>query len=331
MTYTYEHENVDLIPIARTPDAIKDITVTSSGTSKVISSGDTFSLSPLAVGETVVTFIVRTVNGTEKTYTVSVYRNKFETPIPEMTGLELKDQHFDDYAITPTFDKDEHSYYASVPSTFEKADIKVTAISNDPSDEDNLTIRVNGRVISSGTWNNIFEPIEYGDNIFTIELSNAQENKEYYTLVINRQQPDLDPKLIDLAVKQNFALSPAFDPDKTAYEINVDESTSYINLIPTANDAKITVNNLEVVSGMASENIELKKGKNQIKVVVTAIDNTKSPAELSITKRVYLVNVYRPDSDNDNALTELVLNKGTVVPAYKRCKELLCNSSLSGK
>lgn len=38
---------------------------------------------------------------------------------------------------------------------------------------------------------------------------------------------------------------------------------------------------------MASENIELKKGKNQIKVVVTAIDNTKSPAELSITKRVY--------------------------------------------
>ena len=60
--------------------------------------------------------------------------------------------------------------------TFEKADIKVTAISNDPSDEDNLTIRVNGRVITSGTWNNIFEPIEYGDNIFTIELSNAQEN-----------------------------------------------------------------------------------------------------------------------------------------------------------
>lgn len=93
MTYTYEHENVDLIPIARTPDAIKDITVTSSETSKVISSGDTFSLSPLAVGETVVTFIVRTVNGTEKTYTVSVYRNKFETPIPEITGLELKDQH----------------------------------------------------------------------------------------------------------------------------------------------------------------------------------------------------------------------------------------------
>lgn len=74
--------------------------------------------------------------------------------------------------------------------------------------------------------------IEYGDNIFTIELSNAQENKEYYTLVINRQQPDLDPKLIDLAVKQNFALSPAFDPDKTAYEINVDESTSYINPYP---------------------------------------------------------------------------------------------------
>ena len=69
-------ENVDLIPIARTPDAIKDITVTSSETSKVISSGDTFSLSPLAVGETVVTFIVRTVNGTEKTYTVSVYRLK---------------------------------------------------------------------------------------------------------------------------------------------------------------------------------------------------------------------------------------------------------------
>ena len=97
-------------------------------------------------------------------------------------------------------------------------------------------------------------------------------------MVINRQQPDLDPKLIDLAVKQNFALSPAFDPDKTAYEINVDESTSYINLIPTANDAKITVNNLEVVSGMASENIELKKGKNQIKVVVTAIDKTKAPS-----------------------------------------------------
>lgn len=41
-----------------------------------------------------------------------------------------------------------------------------------------------------------------------------------------------------------------------------------LTLIPTANDAKITVNNIEVVSGMASENIELKKGKNQIKVVV---------------------------------------------------------------
>ena len=205
-TYSYETKSIDLIPIARVPEIIDYIQVTLNGTSStVIQSGDTYPILSLPEGNTTVTFTVRTLVGADKQYTVNIYRNPYESPIPTLaSAIEVYDQTYYQYNLTPNYDPDEHSYYVSVPSTFESGKIRVYAQSND-SDPSNVNIKINGNIASNGAYTDLNNIID-GDNIITIELSNAQGNKEYYTVIINRALSGIDAKLDNLVVKQSFAL-----------------------------------------------------------------------------------------------------------------------------
>jgi hypothetical protein len=68
-------------------------------------------------------------------------------------------------------------------------------------------------------------------------------------------------------------LSPLFFPDKTAYNLEVANSTESIDISPSAadDDSKITVNN-QIISSGDKLSSTLKEGQNLVTVNVTAKD-----------------------------------------------------------
>jgi uncharacterized protein YhjY with autotransporter beta-barrel domain/predicted secreted protein len=83
------------------------------------------------------------------------------------------------------------------------------------------------------------------------------------------------------------ALTPAFDPAISDYDVTVDNATQSVALTPTSAEpnATITVDGQVVASGVASQAIALAVGATPIPVVVTAQD--------SVTTRTYTVTVER--------------------------------------
>lgn len=104
-------------------------------------------------------------------------------------------------------------------------------------------------------------------------------------------------------------LSPAFDTDTTSYSASVEHDVYEITVTADVYDsnATVTVNNIMVTSGEASDAISLDTGTNEITVEVTAEDGS--------TTKEYTVTVTRAGSDNAD-LSALSLSDGTLSPAF---------------
>lgn len=88
--------------------------------------------------------------------------------------------------------------------------------------------------------------------------------------------------------------TPAFDPDTTAYSLNLPYATNTITVTPVLTDvnATVTVNGEVVANGEASQEISLNAGQTEIVIVVTAEDETTKTYTLTITRPyVYLMPV----------------------------------------
>lgn len=108
-------------------------------------------------------------------------------------------------------------------------------------------------------------------------------------------------------IMSNGTLSPSFSPSITAYTATVPYSISTTTLTPTAQDpdATITVNGQVVVSGAASNPINLNVGSNPVTVTVKSPDTT-------VTK-TYTVTITRQGNVN---LSNLTLSSGTLSPSF---------------
>ena len=82
-----------------------------------------------------------------------------------------------------------------------------------------------------------------------------------------------------------------------------------MTVTPTVADATsiVTVNGTTVVSGSASQTINLSVGNNTITVVVTAQDGT--------TTKTYTITVNRAGSSNAD-LSNLTVSQGSLTPAF---------------
>ena len=89
--------------------------------------------------------------------------------------------------------------------------------------------------------------------------------------------------------------STAFDPAVTAYTLDVGLFPASTSVTPTASDqgATVTVDGMQVVSGEASDAIELAIGPNPVLIVVTAADGTTQETYTVVVTRAASTSVAR--------------------------------------
>ena len=92
--------------------------------------------------------------------------------------------------------------------------------------------------------------------------------------------------LHDLVISAG-AFDKAFSPVTTEYAVSLDHRVSSITLTPTVSDldAKVRVNDIEVVSGSPSNPILLQEGINTVHVVVTALSGKTKTYRVTVTRQ----------------------------------------------
>src|SRR4029077_17477246 len=117
--------------------------------------------------------------------------------------------------------------------------------------------------------------LNVGDNVITTVVT-AQDGTtvKTYTVTVNRA-PSTNANLSNLTLSAG-TLTPAFSSGTLSYTASVSNATTSITETPTTADATATikVNGVSVVSGNASQAINLSVGDNVITTAVTAQDGT---------------------------------------------------------
>ncbi|MDD4307949.1 MAG: cadherin-like beta sandwich domain-containing protein [Thermoplasmata archaeon] len=170
-------------------------------------------------------------------------------------------------------------------------------------------ITVNGETVVSGTSSTPI-PLAVGMNIVTIDVTDqAGTGVKTYTVVVLRVHASYNANLANLLLS-NGTLSPLFNENVTSYNAEVPFSTNSVTLTPTAagNGASITVNGISVVSGTASQPIDLVVGQNTITIHVVS-QNSK------IEKTYYIV-IDRVEVSTNADLSGLSISSGTLSPSF---------------
>ena len=125
--------------------------------------------------------------------------------------------------------------------------------------------------------------------------------------------PGVEESNANLANLVISAGSIVFNPDKTSYNVEVDNTISSFTITPTlANtEASIVINGTEVESGKPFGPVSLDVGSNTFEIRITAQNGT--------TKKTYIVEVTRKDAvqkSSNAGLSGLTLSAGTLAPAF---------------
>jgi hypothetical protein len=169
------------------------------------------------------------------------------------------------------------------------------------------TITVNGTVVGSGTASTPVA-LAVGSNTITV-VSIADDgvvSKTYTIRVIRAVSSNANLSSLEPI---NGVLNPAFAAGTPSYSAVVSNGTLTASVIATAADlsSTILVNGITVTSGTASAALSLNAGLNIFTIVVNAADR--------VTSRTYQYSVTRLPSSHA-ALTSLVINSGTLSPAF---------------
>ncbi|MCT4617919.1 MAG: cadherin-like beta sandwich domain-containing protein [Marinisporobacter sp.] len=141
------------------------------------------------------------------------------------------------------------------------------------------------------------------ENTVTDYVYNSLEDKYVLNFTTKRiLSSNADLSGINLS---NVSLTPAFSPNKKEYTAKVDNSVSSITITPTKDDnnTKISVNGKEVISGHASESINLNVGSNIITIVVTAEDQTTKTYTIKVTREAKKDNEGSSSSGSSSSTT----------------------------
>ncbi|WP_240417189.1 cadherin-like beta sandwich domain-containing protein [Paenibacillus periandrae] len=215
------------------------------------------------------------------------------------TNANLSNLTLSQGSLSPPFAAGTISYTSAVANAV--SSIEVTAILADS----NATVKLNGSAAASGSAVTI--PLNIGSNTITI-LVTAQDGttQKTYTVTVNRAASS-NAELSNLIVDQG-TLTPVFESGTISYTNDVGYLVSSLNVTPTIADNKATlkVNGNAAPSGNAVT-VPLNVGANTVTVVVTAQDNST---------RTYTVTVNRAAPSNNADLSNLMLDQGTLSPAF---------------
>ena len=112
--------------------------------------------------------------------------------------------------------------------------------------------------------------LKIGKNIITIEVTAEDGNKKVYNVNVTRKKLSSDTG-IKVTINEKDVI---FNDNKANIRINSDEKTLKIKYKPTNKNAKISIDKLD----------ELKTGKNILKMIVTAEDESQKEYNITIYK-----------------------------------------------
>ncbi|MFJ7933779.1 NPCBM/NEW2 domain-containing protein [Sporosarcina sp. NPDC096371] len=203
---------------------------------------------------------------------IYVYRSGYNDA--DIKGIEINGKPLHDFDATKT------DYVINITPK-DAADFNV-AVSNDIEKDQRTSITINNKRIDS---HQASSTLNKGKN--TIIIANQAEDlwtNQYYTLHVILNSED-NANLLDLSVDNEF-LTPAFDSDKTEYEISTNKNTITLNATTEIKEATIRMYSLHEEAearGTVSATFKLYEGDNPITVEVTGNDGK--------TKKVYKMNV----------------------------------------
>ena len=179
----------------------------------------------------------------------------------------------DDVNLDPAFNASVTDYTGTVDH--QTTSTHVTATTQDA----DATISVNGTAVTSGVASNTIELDIPNNNISVVVTAEDDNTTQTYAVVVTRCGPD------DLLALLTFFGETHYCPgDYTTYAAF---SASSMQVTATATNpiAAVTVNGIEVASGVTSDPIALSVGWNRIEITVIAGDGA--------TNRNHRVDVYR--------------------------------------
>lgn len=204
--------------------------------------------------------------------------------------------------MSPAFSAATLAYTASVPYAI--SSIKLTPTASDG----NTIIKVNGTVVTSGT-STASLPLAVGTNtINTVLTAQNGVTTKTYTLTVTRAIPSTVNTLSNLVLNSD-TIKPSFSPGVTTYTATAGNAVQQVSIMPTATDttSRITVNGHATPTGQYSQMFPLPVGLTTFTVVVTAQNGTTS---------TYTLTVNRLQVSTNNNLSALVLNNGSLTPAF---------------
>lgn len=236
---------------------------------------------------TTASITVTAENGTRKTYTVRIEREKKVDPV-KSNDATLKSLGASGYELSPSFDPNKTTYTVKVPS--DATTIKLEGATND------------GKATVTGLGNIALT----GDNTTAnITVTAEDGSKKTYTVNIEKEKKQEEPKkdsdatLKSLSIS-GYTLKPSFKSNINTYSINVKNGITGLDVsaIPNSEKAKVTI----------SGNKGWKEGINTVTITVTAEDGSVNTYTINVTREASKKNPETPAKSSDNYLESLIIN-----------------------
>ena len=253
-----------------------------SGLGNITLTGDT----------TTATIKVTAEDGTTKTYTVKIEKEKEDTTT-KSSDATLKKLDIGGFTLNPTFKSNVNTYSIKVKNNItgldvtaipnhEKAKVSISGNKNWKEGTNTVTIKVTAE---DGSVNNY---------IINVERETSNNNKD------NQTTKSSDNYLKSLTITSSHEIKPSFNKNVTSYNITVPYEVDKLNLSAIPNDSKSKVE----ITG----NENFKVGEiNTVEIKVTAEDGSI---------RIYSLNVTRSTTSSKTDLKDIIIDNADLSPKF---------------
>lgn len=268
---------------------------------------------------TTVTFNITASGAVMREYTIDFYKNVNANINPKqnfLTSISLQNAELT--MITGASDID-YNYYANVANTEQTEyltvvpNTKVTGTVGDMTAYLYDTNNLDSQPVVMPSGEAIALKLKEGDNLFIVKVEDASGNRRYYSVTINRESSKKPSALLESMTVSGFDMTPSFDKNKTLYKMTVGNDVESISLRAVSENvlSEIWVRNEAwdydlVNAGIANaDNIPIVEGNNKLVITAAAPDK--------LTKKVYVLNVYRMGKNDNADLIDIEYTEGGIM------------------
>ncbi|TKC18114.1 cadherin-like beta sandwich domain-containing protein [Robertmurraya kyonggiensis] len=185
--------------------------------------------------------------------------------------VQLKSLTISEFQLNQTFSSDVSSYTANVSNEVERMSLRLET------KDETSSVTINGEIVESGVETVL--PLETGENIFHIVVTNGTETSTYTLTVI--RAPNDNNQLANIMLSSGEL---AFEPAVTHYNVNVDSKISNITIKPKVAAETSTAKINGDVIGEKGYTMELPVGNSVVSIVVTAEDGAERTYQITINR-----------------------------------------------